>query len=73
MVSLWSYLSGSTKKKHWKNTTKLSTLTSAGGISVAMDDFDLISEPSTAQAVLGARPRLRDPRAVEVDDFDFWS
>ena len=36
-----------------------------------MDDFDLISEPSTAQAVLGARPRLRDPRAVEVDDFDF--
>lgn len=31
-----------------------------------MDDFDLLSEPSTAQAILGARPRTTRP-----EEFDF--
>lgn len=35
--------------------------------ALAMDDFDLLSEPSTAQAILGARPRTTRP---EESDFD---
>ena len=32
-----------------------------------MDDFDLLSEPSTAQAILGARPRSTRPEEADFD------
>lgn len=44
-----------------------STTTQHLNTALAMDDFDLLSEPSTAQAILGARPRTSRP---EESDFD---